>query len=90
MGNLQVKNVPDELHTELRRRAELAGMTVRDYVLRVIRRDLRVPAPDELRARIRELEPVLGGTGDVVATLAEARGERDAQLTTDSAPDDPR
>ncbi len=35
---LQVRNVPDDLHEELRRRASAAGMTLSDYVLRELRR----------------------------------------------------
>jgi len=30
---LQVRNVPDEVHAELRRRAAAAGMSLSDYVL---------------------------------------------------------
>ncbi|ADB76282.1 FitA-like ribbon-helix-helix domain-containing protein [Geodermatophilus obscurus] len=35
---LQVRNVPDDLHAELRRRAAEAGMSLSDYVLRELRR----------------------------------------------------
>jgi antitoxin FitA len=35
---LQVRNVPDDLHAELRRRAAQAGMSLSDYVLRELRR----------------------------------------------------
>ncbi|MGY1833182.1 FitA-like ribbon-helix-helix domain-containing protein [Geodermatophilus sp. SYSU D01180] len=35
---LQVRNVPDDLHAELRRRAAAAGMSLSDYVLRELRR----------------------------------------------------
>ncbi len=35
---LQVRNVPDDLHAELRRRATEAGMSLSDYVLRELRR----------------------------------------------------
>ncbi len=35
---LQVRNVPDDLHAELRRRAADAGMSLSDYVLRELRR----------------------------------------------------
>lgn len=47
MPNLQIKNVPEDVHAELRRRAELEGTTVRDYVLGMIRRDQRLPARPE-------------------------------------------
>jgi plasmid stability protein len=35
---LQVRNVPDELHAELRRRAEAAGVSLSEYVLRELAR----------------------------------------------------
>ena len=35
---LQVRNVPDDVHAELRRRAAEAGMSLSDYVLRELRR----------------------------------------------------
>ncbi|MGY1592283.1 FitA-like ribbon-helix-helix domain-containing protein [Geodermatophilus sp. SYSU D00708] len=35
---LQVRNVPDDLHAELRRRAAAAGVSLSDYVLRELRR----------------------------------------------------
>lgn len=87
MSNLQVKGVPPELHDELRRRAELAGMSMRDYVLRLIRQDLRTPASDELRERIRRLPPMTtGGAEDTADLVALARVERDAELASgDSA-----
>ena len=44
MANLQVKDLPDPLHEELRRRARLEGITVRTYVLRLIEADQQVPA----------------------------------------------
>lgn len=39
MGNVQIKNVPEDVHDELRRRAGLSKMTVRDYLLELIERD---------------------------------------------------
>ena len=35
---LQVRNVPDDVHAELRRRASDAGMSLSDYVLRQLQR----------------------------------------------------
>lgn len=59
MGNIQVKNVPEELHGELRRRAARAGMTVRDYVLALIERDQRRPTLDEWLDEVTEADPVV-------------------------------
>jgi hypothetical protein len=38
---IQVKNVPPELHDELRRRAAAEGKTVGEVILESLRRDLR-------------------------------------------------
>ena len=44
MSNLQVKNLEAEVHDELRQRAADEGTTISDYVLDLIRRDLRRPS----------------------------------------------
>jgi antitoxin FitA len=43
MSNLQVKNLDADTHEQLRRRAADEGTTISDYVLELIRRDLRRP-----------------------------------------------
>lgn len=43
MSNVQVKNLEEALHEELRARAAAQGATISDYVLELIRRDLRTP-----------------------------------------------
>ena len=63
MSNLQVKDVPASVHAELRRRAEAAGKTIRDYVLELIRRDLATPSREEWIAAVKCLKPLeLGGS----------------------------
>ena len=44
MSNVQVKNLEASLHDELRARAAAKGATISDYVLELIRRDLRTPS----------------------------------------------
>ena len=44
MSNVQVRNLEPELHDLLRARAADQGTTISDYVLELIRRDLRKPA----------------------------------------------
>ncbi len=58
MATLQVKDVPEDLHRELRRRADLEGMSIRDYLLRLIRKDQQRPPSTEWLARLRRLEPL--------------------------------
>jgi len=55
MPNLQVKNLPAPVHAELRRRAEHAHMTIRDYVLDLILRDQAIPSRWEWLERVRAL-----------------------------------
>ena len=71
---IQIRNVPDALHSRLKARAALAGMSLSDYLLGEIRQAAERPTLDELRARLRSRAP---------ARLAEApadavRAERDA------------
>ena len=70
--------MPEELHEALRRRAQGEGMTVREYLLRVIERDLSLPTMREWLGRVADLEPVEGL--DVVTAIREGRIERDEQL----------
>jgi plasmid stability protein len=55
MSAIQVKNVPTELHDELRRRAAEAGKTVGEVILESLRRDLRRQSMREWLDDIREL-----------------------------------
>lgn len=58
MGMIQIRNVPDPLHRELKARAARAGKTLSDYLLEVVRQAADRPEPHELLARIRERGPV--------------------------------
>jgi antitoxin FitA len=70
---IQIRNVPDALHRQLKSRAALAGMTLSDYLLREIRRVAERPTVDELRARLeRRPETTLS-----VDPAQAVRAERD-------------
>jgi plasmid stability protein len=49
---IQIRNVPDEIHSQLKARAALEGMTLSDYLLREVRLVVERPRPAELRARL--------------------------------------
>lgn len=49
---IQVRNVPDKLHRELAKRAKAAGMTLTDYVQRLLEREVSRPPAKEVFARI--------------------------------------
>lgn len=65
---LQIRNVPDELHRELVRRAKLRGQTLTDYLHSVLEREAGRPLPEEVWARIDAREPVEldMDTGDLI------------------------
>lgn len=49
---VQIRNVPEPLHRELKSRAALAGMSLSDYLLNELRRVASQPTISELRARL--------------------------------------
>jgi len=75
MGAIQVKNVPAELHEELRSRAAEEGIDLQDYVLRVLRRDVSVPTQRQWLERLRK-QPVVAGLPPAAEVLDEARAHR--------------
>jgi antitoxin FitA len=80
MGAIQVKDVPEELHEALRRRAIREGMSLADYVLDLIRRDLGLPSRREWFERLATREPVNLRPGEAAEALHAARAEREAEL----------
>jgi len=72
---IQIRNVPEPLHRELKARAARAGKTLSDYLLEVIRQAAARPEPDVLLRRIRERAPVYPSEAPADAV----RAERDAQ-----------
>ncbi len=73
VATLQVKNLPDELHAEMRERAAQDGLTLSEYVTRLIRRELRRPALNDWldRLAVRPLHVDV----DAVALLDQLRDE---------------
>ena len=78
MAHLQIKNIPPHLHQALRERAELENMTMSDYVIDILQRDLDLPSPRQWLASLRDRQLVT--TDEVVPALDAARDERDEDL----------
>lgn len=76
MSNLQVKNVEPDLHEQLRRRASAAGSTISDYVLELIRKDLRRPTRLDWLATAALLPRHDFSRDDIGAALAAERAHR--------------
>jgi plasmid stability protein len=68
---IQIRNVPESLHRELKARAARAGMTLSDYLLDLIRRGAERPEPAVLRQRIRERAAVNPSEAPAEAVRAE-------------------
>lgn len=55
---IQIRNVPADLHRQLKARAAKAGMSLSAYLLDEIRQIGERPTIEELRARLHEQPPV--------------------------------
>lgn len=59
MGKMiQVRNVPNRLHAELKRRARLRGQSLTEYLEDLLEREVSHPPLEEVMARIESREPV--------------------------------
>jgi len=70
---VQIRNMPDELHRQLKSRAALCGMSLSDYLLNELRQIAERPTLDEMRARLERYP-------EITLTLSPAeavRAERD-------------
>lgn len=66
MAALQVRNVPDEVHETLRRRSVREGISLSEYVLRVLTRESATPTMTEWLATL----PAPGTLATTAATPA--------------------
>jgi plasmid stability protein len=74
MGTMvQIRNVPEALHRQLKSRAALAGMSLSDYLLSELRQVAERPTMDELRERLRARPE----TAPSVPPAEAVRAERD-------------
>lgn len=71
MTMVQIRNVPNELHRELKARAALAGMSVSDYLLKELRHSLERPTRQELLRRLATRTPVRPRPAPADAVRAE-------------------
>ncbi len=70
---VQIRNVPSDLHRELKARAALEGMSLSDYLLRELRQALDRPTLDEIRKRLSTRRPVRAHPAPAAAVRAERK-----------------
>ena len=73
MGMVQIRNVPETLHRQLKARAALAGMSLSDYLLREMRQVAERPTIEEMRQRLSSRPE----TRPAVSAADAVRAERD-------------
>jgi plasmid stability protein len=73
MPNLQIRNVPDDVHRNLKSRAAAAGMSLSEFALAELRRAAERPTRDEILERIADRTP----PRRKVSAAAAVRAERD-------------
>lgn len=74
MTTIQIKNVPEEAHAVLRRRAAAAGQSLQEYMLTWIEQATARPTVDEVLERAGHRS---GGHLSADAVVRQLREERD-------------
>lgn len=82
---IQVRNVPERLHRELRRRAKARGKTLTAYIEEVLEREVSRPTMDEVFDWIESREPVRGGPS-AAAIIRRERAQRERVLARRTGP----
>lgn len=76
---IQVRNVPDRLHRELKRRAKLRGQTLTSFIEEILEREVALPPREEVFEAIRSQEPIDLGVS-FADLIREEREEREQRL----------
>jgi len=74
--HIQIREIPDETHRKLKARAAAEGMSMSDYLKRLIEQDLRRPDWTSIKARMAAMEPLDIDSQDIVAMIREERDSR--------------
>jgi plasmid stability protein len=73
-----IRDLPDDVHAEITRRAADADMSLRAYIVDLLSRHVATPSMTEWLARIHELGPAHRGGSSGAEAVAAARAEDDA------------
>jgi len=73
MANLQVRNVPDDVHRRLKSQAALSGESLNEFLLARLREIARTPTVTELAERIRGRSAYSGPSSAAVIRQARER-----------------
>lgn len=76
MPSIQVKDVPDDVHAILRRRAGASGQSLQEYLLARLVEDARTPTLDEVLDRVGHRTGGRVGLKEAVRAVRADRGGR--------------
>jgi hypothetical protein len=76
MSNVLVRDIPEDVHAALQRRAELRGQSLQQYLAGELRRLAERPSIDEVLDRIDRHQGGRVGMRQAVEDLAEERGRQ--------------
>jgi len=76
MPSIQVKDVPEDVHRTLRRRAAAAGMSLQEYLLGRLVEDAHTPTLEEVLDRAGGRA---GGRAPLTKAVRAVRSERDGR-----------
>ncbi|MEM9037500.1 MAG: hypothetical protein AAGA99_14485 [Actinomycetota bacterium] len=76
MPHVQVRDVPDDIHEALVRRAELAGQSLQQFLTAQLAMIASTPTTDEVLARIEGRDLGDLSPADALDALAEERARR--------------
>ena len=72
-----IRDLPDEVHAELARRAAASDMSLRAYLREVLSDHVAVPSMGEWLQRVRDLGPVAASDASGPELVAAARAQDD-------------
>lgn len=72
---IQIRNVPDELHRQLKMRAAAEGMSLSDYIKKELSWVSEKDTWEEFFARTRARKPIGLSTQEIVDIIREGRGD---------------
>lgn len=76
VANVLIRDLPDDVHRELRRRAEASGQSLQSYLSMQLARMVERPTSDELLERVARRATGTIGLEEAVADLRVIRAER--------------
>lgn len=74
--HIQIREIPDETHRKLKARAAAEGMSMSDYLKRLIERDLKRPDWATMVRRMEAMEPLDISSAEIVRMVREERDSR--------------